>query len=128
MLKELEKQGLQLYGSYQAVHIDEGQQKYDPGLAAAIEMLKNRNTMLWLNVHSKKYKKSSPDGDERAAAIIREIAQMAKKAGIKVALYPHHGFWIERVEDGLRVAQKVGICVGPSASKAPWRRSERPRC
>ena len=32
---------------------------------------------------------------------------MAAEAGLRIALYPHQGFWVERVEDAVRVAKKV---------------------
>ena len=43
----------------------------------------------------------------RAEEIVREVAAMAEEAGLRVALYPHHGFWVERVEDAVRIAKKV---------------------
>lgn len=107
MLEELDENGLVLYTVYLEVNIDEGQEKYDPKLQETIESLKGRNTILWLGVKSKKYKPSSPEGDERAVAIIREIADMADKGTLRVGLYPHSDFWIERVEDAVRVAKKV---------------------
>ena len=32
---------------------------------------------------------------------------MAAEANVRVAIYPHTGFWVERVEDAVRVAKKV---------------------
>ncbi len=107
MLKELDKNGLRLFTVYLGVNIDPGQQKYDPKLKEAINTLKGRNTILWLYVISKKHKPSSPEGDSRAVEIIREIADMAAEAKLRVALYPHHRFWVEQVEDAVRVAKKV---------------------
>jgi sugar phosphate isomerase/epimerase len=63
--------------------------------------------MLWLFVLSKQHKPSSPAGDDRAVEVIREIADMAAEAKLRVALYPHHAFWVERVEDAVRLAKKV---------------------
>jgi sugar phosphate isomerase/epimerase len=76
-------------------------------LKEAIEVLKGRNAILWLFVTSKQHKPSSPAGDDRAVEILREIADMAAEAGLRVAIYPHYGFWCERVEDAVRVAKKV---------------------
>ncbi len=107
MLKELDKHGLRLFAVYLGANIDEDQPKYGPELKEAIEILKGRNAVLWLFVLSKKHKPSSPEGDERAVEVIREIADMAAEANLRVSLYPHHGFWVERVEDAVRVAKKV---------------------
>ncbi|MGB2821125.1 MAG: sugar phosphate isomerase/epimerase family protein, partial [Phycisphaerae bacterium] len=52
-------------------------------------------------------KPSTLEGDPRAVRIIREIAGMAQQSGLRVALYPHTGDWLERVEDAVRVARKA---------------------
>ena len=107
MAEELENNGLRLFAVYLGVNIGPGQQKYGPELKETIEVLKGRNAILWLFVQSKKLKPSSPEGDARAVEVIREIADMAAEAGVRVALYPHHRFWVERVEDAVRVTKKV---------------------
>ncbi len=107
MAEELDKNGLRLFTVYLGVNIDPDQQKYGPELREAITVLKGRNAILWLFVLSKKHKPSSPEGDARAVEVIREIADMAAEAGVRVALYPHHRFWVERVEDAVRVTKKV---------------------
>jgi sugar phosphate isomerase/epimerase len=107
MQRELDKNGLRLFTAYLGVSIDPGQEKYGPELKDAIEVMEGRNAILWLFVQSKIHKPSSPAGDERAVEIIREVADMAAKAGLRVALYPHYGFWCQRVEDAVRVAKKV---------------------
>jgi sugar phosphate isomerase/epimerase len=107
MLAELDKNGLRLFCVYLGVNIDPDQQKYGPELKEAIEVLKGRNAILWLFLTSKQRKPSSPAGDGRAVEILREVAEMAAEAGLRVAIYPHCGFWCERVEDAVRVAKKV---------------------
>jgi len=107
MLKELDKSGLRLFAVYLGANIDADQPKYGPELKEAIKVLKGRNAVLWLFVLSKKHKPSSPQGDARAVEVIREIADIAAEAGLRVSLYPHHRFWVERVEDAVRVARKV---------------------
>jgi len=107
MAEELDKNGLRLFTVYLGVNIDPDQQKYGPELREAITVLKGRNAMLWLFVTSNKHKPSSPEGDARAVEVIREIADMAAENGVRVALYPHSGFWVERVEDAVRVTKKV---------------------
>jgi sugar phosphate isomerase/epimerase len=107
MLAELDKNDLKLFAVYLGVNIDPDQQKYGPELKEAIKILKGRNAILWLFVLSKKHKPSSPQGDPRAVEIIGEIADMADESGLRVALYPHHRFWVERVEDAVRVTKQV---------------------
>ncbi len=40
-------------------------------------------------------------------ACVREIAALAKEAGAQILLYPHTNDWLERIEDAVRVADKV---------------------
>jgi sugar phosphate isomerase/epimerase len=107
MAEELDKNGLRLFTVYLGVNIDPDQPRYGPELKETIEVLKGRNGMLWLFVLSKKHKPSSSAGDDQAVEILREVADMAAEASVRVALYPHTGFWVERVEDAVRVAKKV---------------------
>jgi len=105
--EELDKNGLRLFAAYVGCYIDADARSYGPELKEAIEVMKGRNAILWLFVQSKKLKPSSLEGDARAVQVIREIADMAAANKVRVALYPHTGFWVERVEDAIRVAKKV---------------------
>jgi sugar phosphate isomerase/epimerase len=107
MLDELDKNGLKLFAVYTGAWLDTDKEKYEPRLKEAIKLLKGRDTLLWLFIQSGQHKLSSPEGDVRAAEIVGEIADMAGESGLKVALYPHTNFWLERVEDAVRVAGKV---------------------
>jgi len=107
MAEELDKNGLRLFTVYLGINIDPDQPKYGTELKETIEILKGRNGMLWLFVLSKKLKPSDSAGDPRAVEILCEVAEMAAEANVRVALYPHTGFWVERVEDAVRVAKKV---------------------
>ncbi len=107
MLEELDKNGLRLFAAYVGCNIDADARSYGPELKEAIEVMKGRNAILWLFVQSNKLKPSSPEGDPRAVEVIGEIADMAAANKVRVALYPHTGFWVERVEDAIRVAKKV---------------------
>lgn len=123
MLQELDKNNLRLFAVYLGVNIDPDQQKYNPELKDAIEILRGRNTILWLFAQSKKHRPSMLEGDGRAVEIIREISDMAAEAKVRVALYPHHGFWLERVEDAVRVAEKVSRKnVGVTFNLCHWLR------
>ena len=65
------------------------------------------------------------EGDARAVEVIREISDMAAEAGLRVALYPHAGFWVEKVEDAIRVAKKVDRKnVGITFNLCHWLRTE----
>lgn len=106
MLPELKKNNLKLFTLY--IQIDlEKDQFYDPRLKYYIEKLKNTGLHLWVHVHSEKYKSSDPAGDEQCIKIIGELADYAQKYGVKIAFYPHADFWVEKVDDGVRLAKKI---------------------
>ena len=107
LLAELDKRGLRFFAIYTGINIDPDGPQWEAGLENAIEALKGRDAVLWVPVTSKKYAPSSPEGDEDAVKVIRLVAEMGAKSGLRVALYPHSGHWLERVEDAVRVAQKV---------------------
>ena len=52
--------------------------------------------------------KSSVRGDAIALTGLRELSDYAHPRGVCIALYPHVGAWLERVEDALRLAEKLG--------------------
>jgi sugar phosphate isomerase/epimerase len=108
MLRELDRNGLKIWPLYVGVWLDKGKPKYEESLPEAIELLRGRDAMVWLHIMSEEYEKSSPEGDERAVEIIREVADMADDAGVRVALYPHVNEWLEQHDDALRVVEKVG--------------------
>ena len=125
MLEELDKNDLGLFAVYLGANIDADLPKYGPELKEAIEVLKGRNSILWLFVQSKKLRPSMAEGDGRAVKVIREIADMAAEAGLRVALYPHTGFWLEKVEDAIRVAKIVDRKnVGVTFNLCHWLRTE----
>ncbi len=105
MLKALDANGLKMFSIYVDTCVDVGKPSYDPGLKTAIEQLKGRDTLIWLNMSGGKA--SSDKLDDRAVAIVHEIADMAKQSKLRIALYPHVWFYIARVEDAIRLVKKV---------------------
>jgi sugar phosphate isomerase/epimerase len=105
MLRELDARGLKMFSTYVEMNVSPDKPSYDPGLKTAIEQLKGRDTLIWLYVLGGS--PSSTDADDRAVAVIREIADMAERSGLRVALYPHTGFYVQRVEEAVRLVKKV---------------------
>jgi len=105
MLKALDAQGLKMFSVYMGACVDAGKPPYDPGLKKCLKQLKGRDTLISLFVTGGK--SSSDTSDERAVAVLREIADMAEPNGIRIALYPHVGCYVARVEDAIRLAKKV---------------------
>ncbi|GMV94352.1 MAG: hypothetical protein AMXMBFR82_41300 [Candidatus Hydrogenedentota bacterium] len=102
----LDAHGLTLFQVYLRVNIaPDATEPYDPRLKDVLPALNGRGTMLALLVSGGP--PSDPTGDARAVELVREIADLAAASGVRVALYPHAGDWLERVEDAIRVVQKV---------------------
>jgi len=125
VLAELDRHGLKIFPLYFGANLDSEKPAYEGGVREAIKLLKGRGAIIWLHIMSQKYKKSSPEGDERAVEIVREVADMAHERGLKVALYPHYGDWLERMEDAVRVVEKVNRRnVGVTFNLFHWLRVE----
>ena len=107
LLEQIDKKGLKLFALYLNVTIFPDSVTYDKGLKEAITLLKGRDVFLWVPLRNKSVPVSSSEGDKAAVQVVRELADMAAESGLKIALYPHTHFWMERVEDAIRVAQKV---------------------
>lgn len=50
---------------------------------------------------------SDPAGDTAAAALLGDLLGVAERRGITLALYPHIRFWLERVEDAVRLCRAI---------------------
>jgi sugar phosphate isomerase/epimerase len=81
--------------------------KPDADLPASVKLLKGRATRIELGVTSKQFKPSDPKGDKLGAELLRRVSDLAADTGPLVSVYPHRGFWTERVEDGARLAGLV---------------------
>lgn len=103
LLPELDTAGLKMIGSYVPVIIDGETIQYDKRLPKEIEMLKGRGTYIWLHIRGDRKK----DMDDPVVKIVREVADMAEKAGLQVALYPHTGFYVATALESLRIIEKV---------------------
>jgi sugar phosphate isomerase/epimerase len=106
-LKELDQRGLQLFAVYTGINIDPSAPPYDPSLKEAMKVLAGRNVILWLFAQSQTHKPSAVAGDARAKEIIRELADAAAAQKVRISLYHHNAFWLETIEDALRIAQDV---------------------
>lgn len=106
-LRELDKQHLKLFTMYININLDNADQPYDPRLEDVFKQLKGRGTMPWFYVTSSKFKPSSAETDPVAIPILQKVADMAAKYKLKIMVYPHKGYWIQSVEDALRVVKKA---------------------
>jgi sugar phosphate isomerase/epimerase len=92
--------GLRIFNLYVACYVDRFD-PYDSGLLAALPALAGTDTELWLTVQGKTM------DEQRAVAIVRDLADAASRHGVKLALYPHKGFYVATAEEALRLVGRV---------------------
>jgi sugar phosphate isomerase/epimerase len=95
--------GLRVFALYAMVDISAAD-PLPPGLPDAINLLRGRDTIIWLPVRGLK-----TAGDEAAAAVVSRVAALAAEAGLQVALYGHHDFYLETAEDCVRLIRQLRI-------------------
>lgn len=99
-LAAFEKHGVKVFNLYVSCYVDR-EPAYGEDLVRAIERLKGTDVDLWLTVQGE------ADDDAKAVETVREIADLAAKSGLSVALYPHHGFFVADIDDALRITEQV---------------------
>jgi len=126
-IRTLDAAGLKLFQIY--LRLDVGpdvQPAFDPKLKEVIPLLKGRDTMLAALMTGGK--PSDESRDAQAVELLRPIADAARESGVRIALYPHSGDWLERLEDALRVVDKVDRAnVGVMFNLCHWLRVEKQR-
>jgi len=103
----LDRAGSKMFALYVSLQLD----AVEPSLVTLKEViaaLKGRDTMVWLVITDKNHPPSASDNDDQAVKVLREMAGQAQAAGLRVALYPHAGCYVQRVEDAARLAEKTG--------------------
>jgi len=99
-LRTFKARGLRVFSLY--VHCYPGREEaYPRELVEAMKQLEGTGTMLWLTVQGQ-------TTDEQAARVLRELADAAARHGVKIALYPHFGFYVATTEDALRLVKLAG--------------------
>lgn len=125
-IQSLDAAGLKLYQITITVNIAPDKPAYDPRLKEVLALVKGRGVQFDLLMNG--LKPSDPAGDDRAVQIIREIADFGKDSGAQFLLYPHSDFWMERIEDSVRVADKVNRPdVGVMFNLCHWLRVSKDR-
>lgn len=76
--------------------------RYEPGLTNAIRLFRGTDAIIWLTIREIK-----GEHDAEAAQLVREVADLAAAGGLRVAIYPHKGFYVATTDDALRILLKV---------------------
>ena len=103
----LEKHGLKPYATYVGIRLNAPNSPFVPGLREAIRELKGTDAVVNLYILGVPSGKDIEKNDPIAVEHIRQVAGWAKQAGLKVALYPHAGFYVDKVDDAVRLIDKA---------------------
>ncbi len=98
-----EKEGLKIFSVYLGGKVNAENFSYGKEVDETIALLKGTDALLELNVQ-----RGKDPNDAQAIAMVKEISEKAKAAGLKVVLYPHDDFHIERVDHAVRIAKATG--------------------
>ena len=125
-IKTLDAAGLKLYQITVALDVAPGKQPYDPRFKDILPLLKGRHVQFCLLLNG--VKPSDASIDDHAVKILREMSDLAAESGSQLLLYPHQGSWVERIEDSIRVADKVDRPnVGVMFNLCHWLRVDKSR-
>ncbi len=102
LVKRYQEAGLKVFSTYIGCQLDKTP-AYDPYLKEAVNELKGTDVVLWLTIRGGQRGQE----DEKAVKVVREIADLAAASDLRVALYPHTGFYVATTADALRVVKKV---------------------
>ena len=99
--------GLDLIAVYGGATLTKDGVGFRGDLGARLEALSGTGATIWLPVSSPDFDASDAAGDAIAVPEFQRLADLAAKQGLRVALYPHAGSWLERIQDAVRVARAV---------------------
>ena len=97
------KEGLKVFSIYTGGKVNADSFTYEKNAAEAIALLKGTTAIVELNVQ-----RGTNPNDEQAIALVQDVADKAKAAGLKVVLYPHANFYIERIDHAVKIAKATG--------------------
>jgi sugar phosphate isomerase/epimerase len=125
-LKTLDDAGLRLYQITMTVDVTPGKPAYDPRFKEVLALIKGRQVQFDLLMNG--LKPSDASGDAHAVEVLREMSELARESGAQLLVYPHVDNWVERIEDAVRVADKVDRPnVGVMFNLCHWLRAEKSR-
>jgi sugar phosphate isomerase/epimerase len=126
-IKSLDAAGLKLFQITMVVEVGPDKTPYDvERFKEVCALIKGRRVQFCLLLNG--MPQSDPAVDPHAVSIMRKMAEHASDSGAQLLLYPHLGSWIERIEDSIRLADKVDRPnVGVMFNLCHWLRVDRSR-
>jgi sugar phosphate isomerase/epimerase len=108
MLAELDKQNLRLFTIYTPIQVDPAQPPYDLRLKDVLPLLGGRQVILWMHTPRAQGTSMAQDqADRRIVEICRELSDLVRPYGVRIALYPHTWFWVDKVGHAVDLVRQV---------------------
>jgi len=125
-LKTLDEAKLRLFQITMTVDLSPGKTPYDAKFKDVLALVKGREVQFCLLINGAPA--SDAAADARGVEVLREMSALAQDSGAQLLLYPHIGCWVERIEDSIRVADKVDRPnVGVMFNLCHWLRVDKQR-
>lgn len=125
-IQTLDEAGLVLYQITMNVDLAPGKAPYEPKFKEVLKLVKGRNVQFDLLLNGRN--PSDATVDPYAVEVLKEMSDLASEAGAQLLLYPHQSSWVERIEDSIRVAEKVNRPnVGVMFNLCHWLRVDKQR-
>ena len=110
-----ESRGTDLISAYAVLDLGDGFAERLAPVRAALQAMEGGPGMVWLALQHAGSRARDVAGDDVAVQALTELLRDADAAGIEIALYPHSGFWLETVDDALRLCARIdhprlGVC------------------
>jgi len=127
LVTELSRNELAVFPVYFSISVENAREQNLPSIMEAVRVLGRYNGTIWLAITRENYSSLNAYRDDDAVELITEIADDAEEQNVKVALYPHVDFWMDDVEDALRLARETNRRnVGVTFNLYHWLRTGDP--
>lgn len=106
--RSLDQAGVEMPEIYWGMDLTaEGEIVFKKELKKIIKDSKDRDLMVALFLNAEEYKSNRTEGDKLFTAGIRKLADFAAQYHVKIAIYPHMGFYCERLDHSVELAKMV---------------------
>ena len=110
-----EQRGSDLVSAYAVLDPGDGLEQRLVPLREALRDLEGGPGMLWLALRQPGVAARDAKGDAAAIAALQSLLRDAETTGVEIALYPHHGFWLETTVHAQQLCERLqhprlGLC------------------
>jgi sugar phosphate isomerase/epimerase len=113
--------GLPVLSAYTAVNLSRPQPPGARSVVDTLDLLEPGDTLELALLVGWRVDQSDPTHDALAIDWLGRLLDQARPRGVRLALYPHTNFWLERIDDALRIADALDDpALGITVSGLHW--------